>query len=56
MIKNTSVMNKFIAIPKDKEKYEPDEKTLKILSDKWKIKILNNIGFWRLQPGEIGIQ
>ena len=45
MIKNPSIINRFITIPKEKEKYEPDEKTLKILSDKWKIKILNNIGF-----------
>jgi DNA-binding HxlR family transcriptional regulator len=45
MIKDSSILNRFITIPKDKEKYEPDENTLKILSDKWKIKILKNIGF-----------
>jgi hypothetical protein len=45
MIKDSSIINRFITIPKDKEKYEPDENTLKILSNKWKIKILNNIGF-----------
>ena len=45
MIKDSSIINRFITIPKDKEKYEPDEKSLKLLSDKWKIKILNNIGF-----------
>ncbi len=45
MNKKPSIMNRFINIPKDKEKYEPDEKSLKLLSDKWKIKILKNIGF-----------
>ncbi len=45
MTNNPSILNRFINIPKEKEKYEPDEKSLKILSDKWKIKILNNIGF-----------
>ena len=45
MNKQPSIINKFINIPKDKEKYEPDEKSLKLLSDKWKIKILKNIGF-----------
>ena len=45
MMKKQSILNKFISIPKEKEKYEPDENTLKILSQKWKIKILKNIGF-----------
>lgn len=45
MMKKQSILNKFIPIPKEKEKYEPDELTLKILSEKWKIKILKNIGF-----------
>jgi hypothetical protein len=44
-MKKQEIINKFITIPKDKEKYEPDEKSLKILSEKWKIQILNNIGF-----------
>jgi serine/threonine protein kinase len=45
MMKKQQIMNKYISIPKDKEKYEPDEQTLKFLSEKWKIKILKNIGF-----------
>ena len=44
-MKKQAVINKFISIPKEKEKYEPDEHSLKILSEKWKIKILKNIGF-----------
>ncbi len=44
-MKKQEIINKFITIPKDKEKYEPEEKSLKILSEKWKIKILKNIGF-----------
>ena len=45
MMKKQTILNKFISIPKEKEKYEPDENTLKILCQKWKIKILKNIGF-----------
>ena len=45
MMKKQSILNKFISVPKEKAKYEPDENTLKILSQKWKIKILKNIGF-----------
>ena len=44
-MRKQEIINKFITIPKDKEKYEPDEKSLKILSEKWKIQILKNIGF-----------
>ena len=39
------ILNKFISLPIDKEKYEPDEATIDILSKKWKIKILENIGY-----------
>ena len=39
------IINRFILIPKEKEKYEPDTETLQLLAEKWKIKILNNIGF-----------
>ena len=38
------ILNKFITIPKEKEKYEPDADTIKTLSEKWNINILPNIG------------
>jgi hypothetical protein len=44
-MKKSSIINRFITLPKEKEKYEPDESTIKSLSEKWNIKILNNIGF-----------
>ena len=39
------ILNKFITLPSEKEKYEPDAATLDSLSKKWKIKILQNIGY-----------
>ena len=39
------ILNKFITIPKEKEKYEPDADTIKTLSEKWNINILPNIGY-----------
>ena len=39
------ILNKFIPIPKEKEKYEPDAATIKALSEKWNINILPNIGY-----------
>ena len=39
------ILNKFITIPKEKEKYEPDAATIKALSEKWNINILPNIGY-----------
>ena len=39
------ILNKFIPIPKEKEKYEPDADTIKALSEKWNINILPNIGY-----------
>ena len=44
-MKKPIIYNKFITIPKEKEKYEPDQASLKILSDMWNLKILKNIGF-----------
>ena len=41
----TQIINKFISIPKEKEKYEPDADTVKFFSDKWNINILPNIGY-----------
>ena len=41
----SQVINKYITLPKEKEKYEPDADTIKTLSEKWKIKILPNIGY-----------
>ena len=39
------ILNRFITIPVEKEKYEPDEETIKLLSKKWNINILSNIGY-----------
>ena len=41
----SQILNKFITLPKDKEKYEPDADTIKSLSEKWNINILPNIGY-----------
>lgn len=38
-------LNKSICLPKEKEKFEPDNNTLKSLLDQWNIKLLDNIGF-----------
>ena len=39
------ILNRFITLPVEKEKYEPDEETIKLLSKKWNINILSNIGY-----------
>ena len=41
----SKILNKFITLPSEKEKYEPDEDTIKLLSKKWNINILSNIGY-----------
>ena len=41
----SKILNKFITLPAEKEKYEPDDATIKLLSKKWNINILSNIGY-----------
>ena len=39
------ILNRFITLPVEKEKYEIDVETIKLLSKKWNIKIISNIGY-----------
>ena len=39
------LFNRFITLPVEKEKYEIDVETIKLLSKKWNIKIISNIGY-----------
>ena len=39
------LFNRFITLPVEKEKYEIEVETIKLLSKKWNIKIISNIGY-----------
>ena len=44
MIKNLTIITDVI-LPKEKEKFEPDEQSQQLIDKEWNIKLLYNIGY-----------